>query len=85
MHLTANQLLIFTNLESFNSSGIYLDIIIIPPHSYKFFFVVVEVYLQDNELVLVRDDFNQCDLFRWVEGVTVNEVIFSSFNSLTII
>ena len=66
MKFTANQLLILTNLEFFNSSTILLNLIITPSHSDQSFSMMVEVNLGDPPFIISDNDFNMGDLFCWV-------------------
>ena len=84
VQITANQLLILTNIEHFWSSAIFLDIIIIPSHFNQSFLVDVEVDTDDSMIIHADDDFIFCDLFGWVECVTLFEVSCISLTSYTV-
>ena len=85
---TANQLLISSNIEDFNSSTIVLDITIFYSHCHQCLFMVVEVYLHDMPFILGDDALNSGDLFGWVKRVCLIEVftaaICTSFARLAI-
>ena len=75
----ANQLLVVSNLkEYFSSFSTILDEVIIISHCHQFFFIVVEVHLQDHAFNIVDYNFDFGDLLCWVEGVTAVEIKFGS-------
>ena len=70
VQLTAEQLLICSDLKDFYSATISLDTIIIISHSHKSFLARVEVYLDDSAFTLVNDALNLGDLLGFVKLVT---------------
>ena len=85
LKLAANQLLIVSNIEDFNScivQGIRVS------HLYQSFFMVVEVdlvaHVTEFRIINKEYGFYSGDLLCWVEDVTFSEVFCSCSAVLTI-
>ena len=87
IEFAANQLLIIGNIEDFNSSTMFLDIIIvILAKFHQFVLVVVEVDLDDSVFILVDYDLNFGDLLIWVKFViAIGFIHCSCFAKLAIV
>lgn len=71
MEFASNQMLIISDLKDFFSSPKPIDLIIIQSYAYKYFFAVVEVYLNQLVFIISDDAFDFVDLFAWVKSVAV--------------
>ena len=77
----SNQFLVPNNFKDLSSSFQNLDLIItVSSHCHQSLLVVVKVNTDDPPFTLVYDDFYLSDLFRWIEGVTIREAIWSSLS-----
>jgi hypothetical protein len=81
----SNQLFITINFEDFFSSIPAKKKLFINSHPNEFLLLVVEVYLRDEQFLLVNYDFHTGYFFRWVKGVAlIAFIVCSRLASLTV-
>ena len=78
INFTADQSLVFINLEYLNSSTITYDIPITVSHCNQSFFIVEEVDTDDLDFIIMDDDFYFGYFLTRVENVTLSEIFCSS-------
>ena len=81
---TTYQLLVISNIKHFASSTPFMQPIITESHCHKSFFIVVEADSGDAVFTTIDSDFYSCDLYGWVEDVTLMECRVTSFHILII-